>query len=133
MIKKSCFSRMILTRAPGGNYSFVQKVRWKHREVKQAAAGHTAGRVQSWEPQAQAASPSALSPGALMLRATSPTDTVRTPPQNSGVRGKICVKDKKDASGLGAGSLGFCSSTFSIFLCDLNTSHGSSEFSFLTK
>ena len=73
MIKKSCFSTVILTRAPGGNYSFVQKVRWKHREVKQAAAGHTAGRVQSWEPQAQAASPSALSPSALMLRSIHPS------------------------------------------------------------
>ena len=83
--------------------------------------------------QAQAASPSALSPSALMLRATSSTHTVRTPPQNSGVRATICVKDKNDTSGVGAGSLGFCSSTFSAFLCDLDTSHSSSGFWFLDK
>lgn len=82
--------------------------------------------------RAQAASPSALSPSALMLRATS-THTARTPPQNSGVRATICVKDKKDTSGVGAGSLGFYSSTFSTFLCDLDTSHGSSGFWFLDK
>lgn len=45
--QKSCFSRMILTRAPGRKLLLVQKVRWKHREVKQAAAGHTAGRCRA--------------------------------------------------------------------------------------
>lgn len=48
-------------------------------------------------------------------------------------QGESLCQGQERHSGWETGSLGFCSSTFSIFLCDLDTPHSSPVFYFLYK
>lgn len=117
LIQRPCFTRMILTRALGGRCPFLCT-----EDEVEAKPG---GQLQSPHLTTGQQCPHAKDYFSYGYHHDSSPEL-----QHQG--GNLCQGQERH-SGWGAGSLGFWSSTFSIFLCDLDTPHSSCVFYFLYK
>lgn len=117
LIQRPCFTRMILTRALGGRCPFLC--------TEDEVEANPGGQLQSPHLTTGQQCPHAKDYFSYGYHHDSSPEL-----QHQG--GNLCQGQERH-SRWGAGSLGFWSSTFSIFLCDLDTPHSSCVFYFLYK